>query len=241
MLETGEMYQKITGFGGAFTDAAGLNILSLPPEMQDTVLRCWSLSFVSFPHLCTHWLGFSHWIIHSCFLYWLTHSLSLSLVVLTHSFTHSLLFPLTHSFTLPLVLLTHLLTPASLTHSFSPSCFAYSLFLPLQTQSSIHSLTSHLCFPHPLCLVSCLCLIVNLPFFFPSFPFLPSFLSFPFLPVLTHFFSSHLLCFLTQSYFSSSLMHSLDHSHGSNIFIHSWQMTVRSKNLVALLWEWVGK
>ncbi|KAK8404905.1 hypothetical protein O3P69_001480 [Scylla paramamosain] len=40
-VEHGEGYQKIIGFGGAFTDAAGLNILSLPPELQDTVLRAY--------------------------------------------------------------------------------------------------------------------------------------------------------------------------------------------------------
>lgn len=33
------MYQKIIGFGGAFTDAAGLNILTLPESMQEKILR----------------------------------------------------------------------------------------------------------------------------------------------------------------------------------------------------------
>ena len=32
-------YQNITGFGGAFTDSAGINIASLSPESQDTLIR----------------------------------------------------------------------------------------------------------------------------------------------------------------------------------------------------------
>ncbi|XP_050716144.1 lysosomal acid glucosylceramidase-like isoform X1 [Eriocheir sinensis] len=40
-LDTEERYQTIIGFGGAFTDAAGLNILSLPLKLQDTVLRAY--------------------------------------------------------------------------------------------------------------------------------------------------------------------------------------------------------
>lgn len=46
-LDTQEMYQTIIGFGGAFTDAAGLNILSLPLKLQDTVLRCYLSSLQS--------------------------------------------------------------------------------------------------------------------------------------------------------------------------------------------------
>ncbi|XP_042223421.1 lysosomal acid glucosylceramidase-like isoform X2 [Homarus americanus] len=34
-------YQKIIGFGGAFTDASGVNILSLPKTMQDMILKAY--------------------------------------------------------------------------------------------------------------------------------------------------------------------------------------------------------
>lgn len=34
-----EKYQTVLGFGGAFTDAAGINVLSLPQEAQDRLLR----------------------------------------------------------------------------------------------------------------------------------------------------------------------------------------------------------
>lgn len=32
-------YQNIIGFGGAFTDAAGINIFSLPESLQETILK----------------------------------------------------------------------------------------------------------------------------------------------------------------------------------------------------------
>ena len=32
-------YQKIKGFGGAFTDSTGLNIVQLPSSAQDHVIR----------------------------------------------------------------------------------------------------------------------------------------------------------------------------------------------------------
>lgn len=38
-VDTTTAYQKIIGFGGAFTDATGLNILSLPEPMQEMILR----------------------------------------------------------------------------------------------------------------------------------------------------------------------------------------------------------
>ncbi|XP_054279021.1 lysosomal acid glucosylceramidase-like [Macrosteles quadrilineatus] len=38
-INTTVRYQKIVGFGGAFTDAAGINILSLGKEMQEMLLR----------------------------------------------------------------------------------------------------------------------------------------------------------------------------------------------------------
>ncbi|KAF2364786.1 Glycosyl hydrolase family 30 TIM-barrel domain [Trinorchestia longiramus] len=38
-VDRSKRYQKIEGFGGAFTDAAALNILSLPGELQDCVIR----------------------------------------------------------------------------------------------------------------------------------------------------------------------------------------------------------
>ncbi|XP_027230984.1 lysosomal acid glucosylceramidase [Penaeus vannamei] len=40
-INSNEFYQEIIGFGGAFTDAAGLNILSLPDSLQDEVLRAY--------------------------------------------------------------------------------------------------------------------------------------------------------------------------------------------------------
>ena len=33
-------YQKLLGFGGAFTDAAGRNIATLDPDLQDDLIRC---------------------------------------------------------------------------------------------------------------------------------------------------------------------------------------------------------
>ena len=32
-------YQKMMGFGGAFTDSNGLNILTLSQDVQDTLMR----------------------------------------------------------------------------------------------------------------------------------------------------------------------------------------------------------
>lgn len=32
-------FQEIFGFGGAFTDATGINIESLPESLQDTIIR----------------------------------------------------------------------------------------------------------------------------------------------------------------------------------------------------------
>ncbi|XP_064474562.1 lysosomal acid glucosylceramidase-like isoform X1 [Ornithodoros turicata] len=38
-INASKTYQEIVGFGGAFTDAAGINIKSLPTRMQDDLLR----------------------------------------------------------------------------------------------------------------------------------------------------------------------------------------------------------
>ena len=38
-IDQGEKFQKLIGFGGAFTDAAGINIASLPQDLQTTLLR----------------------------------------------------------------------------------------------------------------------------------------------------------------------------------------------------------
>lgn len=38
-INTSKTYQKIKGFGGAFTDAAGINILSLSKGAQNNLLR----------------------------------------------------------------------------------------------------------------------------------------------------------------------------------------------------------
>ncbi|XP_023235434.1 putative glucosylceramidase 4 [Centruroides sculpturatus] len=38
-IDRTKRYQEILGFGGAFTDAAGINILSLPEQLQDQILR----------------------------------------------------------------------------------------------------------------------------------------------------------------------------------------------------------
>ena len=38
-IDTTKKFQKIIGFGGAFTDAAGINIASLPTSMQLTLLE----------------------------------------------------------------------------------------------------------------------------------------------------------------------------------------------------------
>nr|XP_045606117.1 lysosomal acid glucosylceramidase-like [Procambarus clarkii] len=40
-ISSNVQYQKIIGFGGAFTDASGLNILSLPEPMQEMLLRAY--------------------------------------------------------------------------------------------------------------------------------------------------------------------------------------------------------
>ncbi|KAK3887921.1 hypothetical protein Pcinc_008004 [Petrolisthes cinctipes] len=40
-VDASTTYQSILGFGGAFTDAAGLNILTLPDELQEEVLRAY--------------------------------------------------------------------------------------------------------------------------------------------------------------------------------------------------------
>jgi glucosylceramidase len=39
MLQRNKKRQTILGFGGAFTDSAGINIASLPPQAQDKLLR----------------------------------------------------------------------------------------------------------------------------------------------------------------------------------------------------------
>lgn len=39
IIDTSKTYQKIYGFGGAFTDAAGINIKSLPKNMQEDIIR----------------------------------------------------------------------------------------------------------------------------------------------------------------------------------------------------------
>ncbi|XP_023235439.1 glucosylceramidase-like [Centruroides sculpturatus] len=38
-IDRTKRYQEILGFGGAFTDAVGINILSLPEQLQDQILR----------------------------------------------------------------------------------------------------------------------------------------------------------------------------------------------------------
>lgn len=38
-LDSTKTYQKIMGFGGAFTDSSGINILSLGKETQEHLLR----------------------------------------------------------------------------------------------------------------------------------------------------------------------------------------------------------
>lgn len=39
VIDSSKEYQKIFGFGGAFTDAAGINVKSLPTTMQDDILK----------------------------------------------------------------------------------------------------------------------------------------------------------------------------------------------------------
>lgn len=39
VVDTSKTYQKIYGFGGAFTDAAGINIKSLPKNMQEDIIQ----------------------------------------------------------------------------------------------------------------------------------------------------------------------------------------------------------
>ena len=39
-------YQKIFGFGGAFTDAAGINLNTLPPALADNVIK----QYYSYPN-----------------------------------------------------------------------------------------------------------------------------------------------------------------------------------------------
>ncbi|KAL3186893.1 hypothetical protein MRX96_004706 [Rhipicephalus microplus] len=39
VIDASKTYQKIYGFGGAFTDAAGINIKSLPKNMQEDIIR----------------------------------------------------------------------------------------------------------------------------------------------------------------------------------------------------------
>ncbi|KAL1417671.1 hypothetical protein MTO96_026637 [Rhipicephalus appendiculatus] len=39
VVDSSRKYQKVFGFGGAFTDAAGINIKSLPTNMQDDILK----------------------------------------------------------------------------------------------------------------------------------------------------------------------------------------------------------
>ena len=133
-METEETYQKIIGFGGAFTDAAGLNILSLPPELQDTVLRC-CLSFMlpSFTYALTYFSVFS--LTHYCFpdlchinllmLYSFMHSLTHLIIYLTHSFTHSCLASLTNS----------------LIHSLTESWILYLLFTIASVKSMLKNTT----------------------------------------------------------------------------------------------------
>ena len=38
-LDVSRKFQKILGFGGAFTDAAGINIYGLPVEIQQCKMR----------------------------------------------------------------------------------------------------------------------------------------------------------------------------------------------------------
>ncbi|NXE30001.1 GLCM Glucosylceramidase, partial [Ardeotis kori] len=38
-VDTAQRYQKVKGFGGSITDAAAINILSLPETAQDHLLR----------------------------------------------------------------------------------------------------------------------------------------------------------------------------------------------------------
>lgn len=39
ILDSTKTYQKIMGFGGAFTDSSGINILSLGKKTQEHLLR----------------------------------------------------------------------------------------------------------------------------------------------------------------------------------------------------------
>ena len=38
-IDAEQKYQTMLGFGGAFTDAAGINIANLPAKLQETLLR----------------------------------------------------------------------------------------------------------------------------------------------------------------------------------------------------------
>ncbi|KAK8788543.1 hypothetical protein V5799_021679, partial [Amblyomma americanum] len=39
IVNSSKTYQKVFGFGGAFTDATGINVKSLPSNMQDDILK----------------------------------------------------------------------------------------------------------------------------------------------------------------------------------------------------------
>lgn len=39
VIDSSKKYQSVFGFGGAFTDAAGINIQSLPEQLQEAVLK----------------------------------------------------------------------------------------------------------------------------------------------------------------------------------------------------------
>ncbi|EEC01398.1 glucosylceramidase, putative, partial [Ixodes scapularis] len=39
VIDSSKKYQSIFGFGGAFTDAAGINLQSLPEQLQEAVLK----------------------------------------------------------------------------------------------------------------------------------------------------------------------------------------------------------
>ena len=38
-IDAEQKHQTMLGFGGAFTDAAGINIANLPAKLQETLLR----------------------------------------------------------------------------------------------------------------------------------------------------------------------------------------------------------
>ena len=48
-------YQRLLGFGGAFTDASGRNIATLYPDLQDDLIRCVPTLLL---HICIYFYAF---------------------------------------------------------------------------------------------------------------------------------------------------------------------------------------